>query len=85
MDEKPPTYYASAVNVVSTPWDLTLQFSQRHGPTAKDVEPVANVILSPQHAYVLARLLGRIVDDYERNIGKINLPPRLLNDLGIEE
>ena len=49
------------------------------------MDPVANVIMSPQHAYVISRLLKKQVDLYEQQVGKIDLPHRLLNDLGLEE
>ncbi|MBA2633838.1 MAG: DUF3467 domain-containing protein [Chloroflexi bacterium] len=85
MDEEVPSYYASGLNVVVSPWDITLRFSIREGDTPKDIRPVANVILSPQHAWILARLLRKQIDAYEQQVGKINLPPRLLNDLGVED
>lgn len=86
MDEKEvPIYYASGLQVTLSPWDVTLNFSVRQGDTPKDVRPVATVILSPQHAWILSRLLRNQMDQYEQQVGKINLPPRLLNDLGIEE
>ena len=85
LDDEAPTFYASGLQVALSPWDLTLRFSVREGDTPKDIRPVANIILSPQHAWILARLLRKQVDEYERQVGKINLPPRLLNDLGVEE
>lgn len=83
-DEQVPTYYASAFAMATSPWDFTLRFMLREGDTPKDVRPVANVILSPQHAYIVARILRAQVDAYEQQFGKISLPPRLLNDLGLE-
>lgn len=83
-DERVPTYYASGFALTSTPWDFTLRFSLREGDTPKDVRPVANVMLSPQHALVVARLLTKAVEEYQQRIGQISLPPRLLNDLGLE-
>lgn len=83
-DERTPTYYASGVEMAVSPWDFTLKFSLREGVTPKDVRPVATVILSPQHAYIVARLLTKNVEAYEQQIGKIDLPTRLLNDLGLE-
>ncbi len=83
-DDRVATYYASGVEIQASPWDFTLRFSLREGATAKDVRPLVNVILSPQHAYVVARLLIKNVDAYEQQVGKIDLPPRLLNDLGLE-
>lgn len=84
-DDTVPTYYASGMDIVTSPWDITIRFSLREGPNPKDLRPIANVILSPQHALVVARLLTRTIEQYEQTIGKIDLPPRLLNDLGIEE
>lgn len=85
MDDETPTYYASGLQLAMSPWDITLRFTIREGDTPKDLRPIANVILSPQHAWVLARLLRKQIDAYEQTVGKINLPPRLLNDLGVEE
>lgn len=85
MDEKEvPTYYASGVSMSMTPWDISIRFMLREGDTAKDIRPVANVILSPQHALVLARILTKTVEQYQQQVGKIDLAPRILNDLGIE-
>jgi len=85
LDDETPTYYASGLQLAMSPWDITLRFTIREGDTPKDLRPIANVILSPQHAWVLARLLRKQIDAYEQTVGKINLPPRLLNDLGVEE
>lgn len=85
MDEdRVPSYYAGGVSIEMTPWDLTIRFSVREGPTPKDIRPVANVTLSPQHALILAKLLARQVDLYQQQVGKIDLPIRLYNDLGLE-
>lgn len=83
-DERVPTYYASGFSLTVSPWDVTLRFLLREGDTPKDVRPIANVVLSPQHALVVARLLSKAVDDYQQQVGTISLPPRLLNDLGLE-
>jgi hypothetical protein len=83
-EERTPVYYASGVEMSVSPWDFTFKFSVREGPSPKDVRPVATVIMSPQHAWVVSRLLARNVEAYEREIGKIELPPRMLNDLGLE-
>lgn len=83
-DEDAPTYYASGVSIGTSPWDITLVISGRAGLTPKDVRTIANVILSPQHALILSKLLTREIDNYQRTIGKIELPPRLFNDLGLE-
>lgn len=83
-DDRTPVFYASGVEIMTSPWDVTIRLSLREGGTPKDVRPVATVIMSPQHAYVFAKLLAKNIEAYEQSIGKIELPPRLLNDLGIE-
>jgi hypothetical protein len=49
------------------------------------IERLALVRMSPQHALVFAKLLQKNVDLYQEKIGKINLPPDMLKNLGIEE
>jgi hypothetical protein len=83
-EEQVPTFYASGVSIGVTPWDLTMIIAGRAGPTPKDVHPIANIIFSPQHALILSKILAREIDNYQRTVGKIELPPRLLNDLGLE-
>ena len=86
MDEQDvPTHYASGIQISVSPWDVTVNLSVRFGATPKDVRPVANVVLSPQTAWIMARLLRKQMDTYEQQFGKIAFPPRLLNDLGVEE
>lgn len=82
--EQLPYIYASGVEISTSPWDVTLRLSIREGDTPKDVRLVATVVLSPQHAKVVAKLLAKNIDAYEQQIGKIELPPRLYNDLGLE-
>jgi hypothetical protein len=85
LDEsRTPTYYASGVSFAVTPFDITLTITGREGPTPKDIRNIAHVVLSPQHAYVVSRLLAREVERYEQTMGKIEIPPRLMNDLGLE-
>jgi hypothetical protein len=86
LDEQDvPTHYASGLQITISPWDVTMNLSVRFGSQPKDVRPVANVIMSPQHAWIMARILRKQMDLYEQQFGKISLPPRLLNDLGVEE
>lgn len=86
MDEQDaPTLYASGIQISVSPWDVTVNLSVRYGALPKDVRPVANVVLSPQTAWIMARLLRKQMDVYEQQFGKISFPPRLLNDLGVEE
>jgi hypothetical protein len=84
LDETPPTFYANGVQIGMTPWDITLIITGRQGPTPKDVVTLANIIFSPQHALIVSKILAREVDRYQQTVGKIELPPRLFNDLGIE-
>ena len=41
--------------------------------------------MSPQHAKVMAKLFAKNMQAYEVQVGKIPIPPALLDDLGIAD
>ena len=41
--------------------------------------------MSPQLAKVVGRLLVKNMQEYEQKVGKINLPPDILKEMGISE
>lgn len=66
--------YANFVSVSSNPLDFTLLF----GRTLNSKGYVQGaVILSPETAKELCRILSEQIDAYESNIGKINTIPRI--------
>jgi len=59
-DENVPTFYANHMNVIVTPWDMRIRFSQIES-ASKDglmLRDVASVFLSPGQAQSLRKLLN---------------------------
>jgi len=78
--------YANGVQISSTPWDFTIEFYLKRSADLKEpAEMLGRLRISPAHALILARLLQKQVDVYQQQIGPISLPPKLFNDLGLEQ
>lgn len=78
--------YANGVQISSTPWDFTIEFYLKRSADLKEpAEMLGRLRISPAHALILARLLQKQVDAYQQQIGPISLPPKLYNDLGLEQ
>ena len=87
MDETRSDFYANAVNVSTSIYDVSLFFSiQSPVVIDKDSKPLVetsaqcNVRMSPQHAKALAALLAKHIKKYEED-HKMELP--LQDDLAI--
>ncbi|HVT58954.1 MAG TPA: DUF3467 domain-containing protein [Thermoanaerobaculia bacterium] len=67
-----PAIYSNFVQLTVTPFDIGLRFAQlaydSPKPTAREV---ARVVVSPQTAKAILRLLERQIRDYEKNYGEI--------------
>jgi hypothetical protein len=82
-EDKPLDLYTNSVQFLVTPYEVTLVFGLTSEPNKPAREQV-RVRMSPQHALVMSKLLQKNLLGYRETIGKINLPPRLYQDLGIE-
>ena len=82
-DGKAPDLYTNSVQFFVTPYEVTLVFGLASEPN-KPAQELVRVRMSPQHALVMSKLLDKNLLGYRESIGKINLPPRLYQDLGIE-
>lgn len=70
-----PTYYVNSVNLLVGTYDLTLTLRQVQDVTDEGVvsySTLARVVMSPQHAKVLADLLSDRVAQYERTFGSLH-------------
>jgi len=85
MDETKNDYYANAVNISTSIYDISLFFSvQSPVGLNKDAKPFieassqCNVRMSPQHAKALAALLIKHIKDYEKQFSvELPLPDEL--------
>lgn len=76
--------YANTVRVSPTAYHVTLIFGRRTEPA--EAEEIAAIIrMSPQLALVVSKVLEKVMRTYQESVGKIELPPRLFQDLGLEE
>jgi hypothetical protein len=87
--EDVPDLYVDSVRLAVGPYGFVLDLGVQGLPDTPmsetpPVKRVAVVRMSPQHALVLARILAKNVRIYEEQIGKISLPGKMFEDLGIE-
>lgn len=76
-----PNFYANAVHVFSSIYDVTLQFRveapvtipEQGKPTMLEIVSTCSVRMSPQHAKALGAILVKHVKDYEEN-NHVTLP-----------
>lgn len=77
-----PDVYADGYNASFSPFTASLVFTVRRG--ANEVQPVATVRMSLEHAKLMAILFKRAVKEIESTFGMvISLPPGLLEEKGI--
>lgn len=68
----PPTrIYANAVSAHGGPFDLTLDLGYRSGGGDGPVEFETRVVMSWEHAKVLSRMIGYLVDDFEGQVAPV--------------
>jgi hypothetical protein len=76
--------YTNSVKIYISPYEFVLAIGLQ---TIEEPEPkhLVNIRMSPQHAKAMAKLFLKNVEEYEKSIGEIKLPPDLLKSLKIEE
>jgi hypothetical protein len=78
-----PDYYVNSVTFMGSLYEFMLTFGLKSDPD-KDPNPSVIIRMSPQHTKVFVKLLSKNVEEYEKNIGPISLPQKLIDDLGIK-
>jgi len=69
--------YSNSAQLDVTPWDFRLTFGELKPEANKPpkIEQLVGVVMSPQHAKALVQILSTFVQEYEKNVGEIKLPP----------
>ena len=77
------SYYVNQAQLHFGVYDVTVDFGRIEDPRVQGpkLSPVVRVQMSPQHAKVFALMLLRHVAAYEHQMGIIELPAGLLNEL----
>jgi hypothetical protein len=73
-ESKLPVFYINGVNVEVSVYDFILNCGLRT-VEQKEPSPLVKIVMSPQHAKVLASLLTNSVNQYEKDLGELPLPP----------
>lgn len=80
MSDIPVEFYANAVNIGTSVYDVTLNFRLQSGEKNQQTEELIitvsaenNIRMSPQHAKALAALLVNHIKGYEKQFS-VNLP-----------
>jgi len=86
--DEPIDVYANSAQFSIGVYDFMIDFGVQDPVTNPSQPPgvrsLVRVRMSPQHAFVLARALSDAVRKYEQQIGKVNLPPQVFINMGIE-
>lgn len=77
-----PDFYINSAFIQASLYEFMFKFGLKTDPK-KDPESMVIIRMSPQHAKVLAKLLIKNVDAYEKDVGEIKLPDNLIKELGI--
>jgi hypothetical protein len=80
-----PEFYANQVSFRIGIYDVTMDFAVHTGAVVENRKLIATVRMSPQHALVMAKLLMKSMADYEKKIGKLNVPAQHYESLGLSE
>lgn len=79
-----PELYTNSVDFGVSAYEFTFMFGLR-GIKNGESKPIVNVRMSPQHAKVMSLLLAKNVSNYEKEIGEISLPSKLIKELKLNE
>jgi hypothetical protein len=78
-----PIYYANIASIYATPEEVSIHFGLRVEGDENHGNGIAKIYLSLPHAKRLAGTLIAVINNYERNFGKIHDDPaKLLTDEG---
>jgi hypothetical protein len=70
-----PSYYSNLMAFGMSPFDISITFGEIGNATSKEVEgvPRAKIILSPEQAANLMKLLGLALSNYVQNNGTLRM------------
>ncbi|MCL6581099.1 MAG: DUF3467 domain-containing protein [Firmicutes bacterium] len=69
---RPPRFYINYANVYAAPFDVVVETGEKR-PARDEPRVVCELVMSPQMAKVLARLLTVSVEQWEAKHGEIRL------------
>jgi hypothetical protein len=86
--EETPDLYVDGVMTTVMPYGVTV-YLQRQDVDLNTMQPCNHVVgklrMSHAQAWALAETLGRVVEQYMRDVGPIHLPDSLLDQTGLRQ
>ena len=79
-----PEFYVNSVKIITHVFDIQMNLAVRRG-TNNQPKEIALIRMSPQHALVMCKLLEKQLQTYENQFGKIPIPQKLLDSIGLEK
>ena len=81
-----PEYYVNATKFYATPYDVVIDHFLR-APAAgiADLAPQVRIRMSLQHAWIVTKILDKLIREVIEKQGPIPLPLELLAELGLKE
>ena len=87
MDSCVPEIYANSARAVLSPYDLLVKLYRADGdpenPSGPQMELVGKLRMSHAQAWVLVKILDRLLNDYVEKVGPIHLPEDLVNERNV--
>ena len=83
LEAEAPTFYANTLAVGVSPYDVTLMFGLRAGPTPT---PQARIMMSLEHAVVMTMIMRRTLRELAKQEGiEPTVPKKVMRDLQLDE
>lgn len=81
-----PEFYSNVARAFVSAWDVLIEHGIR-GPEGQVINPASlvRIRMSIEHAWVLAKLLDRLLAEHVRTVGRFSLPAELLSQLKLED
>lgn len=82
-----PEFYVNSFQFTCTVWDTHLQFGLRPVVSGETQLPEPQVIvrMGKEHAWIVCKLMDRVLKDYMRDVGPISISQDLLEQLELED
>ncbi|MDP3939507.1 MAG: hypothetical protein Q8R92_15415 [Deltaproteobacteria bacterium] len=83
VSENVPSYYANAMALTITPFDVAFTYGIR---TGESLVSQARVIMSLEHAMVMLMVARRALREHVKRTGvSISIPPEVMRELQLDE
>jgi len=81
-----PEFYTNYARIFSTPYDILIEHGVRYAEAYSPSQvPLVRIRTSLEHAWVVAKILNRVIRKHIEMQGPIALPKDMVKELDLEE